>query len=211
MGGSDSITDNRHSGVHPRSGDGGNTLVMPPPVARVAQAVTYTLDANDVIASVGGAWDAFALSNGAPELVGGAAIGRSLWAAIASETTRQVYRQLLARARAGHTISAPFCCDGPTVVREMRLRLRSVGNGHVECTSIILCETADTSRDVCGTALAHDVLACSWCERVRVSDAWHEPADAMLLLGPASARLVAKGSHGLCPRCQAALSATIAA
>src|SRR5262249_54871616 len=75
--------------------------------------IVYRIDRGDVIAEVGGAWLAFALANYAPELAPEKVVGRPLWDFVVGPTTRQLYRDLLARARSGRAARFPFRCDGP--------------------------------------------------------------------------------------------------
>jgi hypothetical protein len=188
------------------AGRGNRSVEYEPPWSSnymsLLKPIEYVLDAEDVVVSVGGSWDRFAESNGAPELVGNHVIGRTLWSAIADEITMMVYRQLLARTRNGHTVSVPLRCDSPTLNREMRLRLQPLRGGLVACTSQLLCEVSTVAQST-SRPMPRDVLSCSWCERVRITHTWHEVTDALRLLGYRYLRTVITNSHGMCPRCQA--------
>lgn len=84
--------------------------------------LTYRIDRGDVIAAVDDAWAPFARANEAPHLAD--VLGRPLWDYVSDDTTRQVYRDLLARVRAGHDVTFPYRCDAPALRRFMRMTMR---------------------------------------------------------------------------------------
>src|SRR5262245_62130275 len=96
-----------------------------------AAPLVYWIDRRDVITEVGGAWLAFALANGAPELDSASVVGRRLWDFVGDPTTGQLYRGILARARAGRAARFPFRCDAPASRRLLEMAVTAEGGGGV--------------------------------------------------------------------------------
>src|SRR5688572_25232486 len=89
--------------------------------------VIYRVDADDRIASVNAAWDAFAEANGAPWLRRKRVLDRSIWAFLGDGVVAHVYESLLARIRSGRRAAFRFRCDSPDVKRLLAMDMRAEG------------------------------------------------------------------------------------
>lgn len=170
--------------------------------------IVYRIDATDRITSVSEGWDVFASANGGEGVLAADVVGRSLWDFISDATTREVYRQVLARIRAGRPMTYSFRCDSPACQRllEMRIRL-SDGAGGVEFTTGTLFEGPRELQPVSqgdgsvGADEAEFVRVCGWCNRFFADGEWREMEDAFprlrLLEYPEQQQL----THGMCESC----------
>lgn len=167
--------------------------------------LTYRIDHRDVIAAVDDAWTPFARANEAPHLAD--VLGRPLWDFVSDDTTRQVYRDLAARVRAGHEVTFAYRCDAPALRRFMRMTMRPAPHRGIEFDSVV--ERAEPRAAVPlfeGTSAGTSgvtVRVCSWCRRVHVRETWQEVEIAVDWL-----RLFAGGpmpalTHGMCEDCYA--------
>ena len=172
----------------------------PPPTEGPA-GVTYEIGPDDVIVSVGGNWNAFATANDTASLCSGV-VGRSLWDFVDGMTTRQVYRDLLARVRTGLVVRFPFRCDSPTCARHMVMHMTTLDERGVRFeTSMIRAIPIVGLR---GTEPIDAIVrVCSWCKRVAASptSGWMDPEVAVTRY-----RLLDRGdtirlTHGICDGC----------
>jgi hypothetical protein len=162
-------------------------------------SVSYEVDRHDTITAVGGEWVAFALANDAPELAQGV-IGHSMWEFIAGTQTREVYHELLARARSHDPIAFPFRCDSPTMFRLMSMSMRLTSDQAVRFETRLEAwgERAVIPTDVHAPSL---IRMCSWCGRIDVDGVWRRPEyfagqlDTFMGANPSSITFV------LCPTC----------
>lgn len=102
----------------------------------------YWIDQGDCLAQVDGAWDAFALENGAPELTCGRALGRPMGSFCGDLGTLGVWAALLARARQGTILSVRIRCDAPDRRRLLDLRVSVEQEGMVVVESRVMSEEA---------------------------------------------------------------------
>ena len=175
-------------------------------------SLSYSVDAEDRIASVDHKWYPFAAANGAPELVPEAVIGRSLRTFIADRATNHFTQALLTQARRGRTVTFPLRCDGPDHRREMRMELTPEPRNHVRCTTTLIAESSLPPLPVRSAEPTGAILTmCGWCNQILFAERWHDLADgvneAVLFLRPAMRDI----SHGICPRCAILLDPTEAA
>ena len=169
------------------------------------ESVLYKIDDRDRILSVNAHWDRFAQANDAPDLIGSQIFGRSLWDFIADKETREIYRMLLNRVRAGRSVVFRLRCDSPCHRRLLEMELALLEQQAVLFrTRVIRAE----EREVV-PLLAHDsprsgeiVRVCAWCSRINNSGSnWVEVEDA---IGPAElfeVPLLPELSHTICPPC----------
>ncbi len=178
-----------------------------PPTRPSADAVRYTIDADDRIVDVGGGWSEFAGANDGHSLLSGI-VGTSLWDHISGVSVRHIYRGLLSRARLGRRIRIPCRCDGPDVKRDIELTLDGLPGGHVRFSGQVLAERKRHTVMLPPSSL---LRACSWCARVWIEEAWLELEDAVERLdalgwkGGASPGF----THGICEDCQRAIETDI--
>jgi hypothetical protein len=170
--------------------------------------LVYRIDASDRITYVSEGWDAFASANGGAGAHAADVVGASLWDFVSDATTREVYRQVLARIRAGRQMAYSFRCDSPACRRllEMRIRLSDAAGG-VEFTTATLHEAARELRPVSqgdGSVGADEpevVRVCGWCNRFYAGGEWRELEDAfprLRLLEYPEQHLL---THGMCEGC----------
>ncbi len=174
------------------------------PVFRdAAPPVRYEVDSADTLVTVNEAWSTFAVANGAPHLMAGCVIGRSLWDFLADDRTRQVYRSLLEQVRHGARSQFLFRGDSPQRRRFMQMSMSASTGGHVAFESVTLgvqrCATASSVEKSLGLTVA-SVRMCDWCKRVDGPDGWRE-YDAVL---PGQQARLSHGPtiiYGMCPPC----------
>ncbi|NIM49774.1 MAG: hypothetical protein GTN62_05890 [Gemmatimonadales bacterium] len=168
----------------------------------------YRVDSEDRICWVSPAWEDFARQNGAPHLTEGAVLGTYLWDYVSGEETRYLYRLMLASVRTrGRTVTLPFRCDSPTLLRHMELRIAAVPRGEVKLRGVLLREEQRPYLALLDPSAARvDKLLtiCSWCKQIRVSDLeWLEPEDAVRRLKLFDAVRLPRLTHGICTSCEA--------
>ncbi len=169
------------------------------------ERLTYRIDGRDVIAAVDDAWAPFAQANQAPQITD--VIGQSVWDHVADDTTRQVYRDLLARVRAGHEVTFPYRCDAPALRRFMRMTMRQAPDRGVLFDSVIERAEARPARPpLDGLAAGSSgviVRVCSWCKRMQVRETWQEVEVAVERLGLFAGGPSPALTHGMCEDCYA--------
>ncbi len=146
--------------------------------------ISYAIDGNDDITTVGGAWSSFARENGGRGLDPSCVVGRSIWEFIDGDPVRGLYGRLFRGLRERpQEAMIPFRCDAPDVVRECVLTLRSLpAIRGVELVSRILSERNREpvllpSRDGSGPEVS--VRSCSVCRRVSAGDTWTDAEAAI--------------------------------
>jgi hypothetical protein len=173
----------------------------------MAAGVGYELDGDDRITSVDERWDEFALENDAPELAGGAVLGRILWDFVQGEEPRLLLRGLLGRVRVqARDMMLPFRCDSPRERRFMTFEVvPGAGEGLRILTEIVRVEPRSRPAHFLEpSALRGDLFLrmCSWCNRVRgAADVWLEIEEALALEDLLSGAPLPRITHGICPRC----------
>ncbi|MEP6946131.1 MAG: hypothetical protein ABJA02_09455 [Acidobacteriota bacterium] len=169
-------------------------------------SVRYAIDASDKIVSVGGNWDRFAAENDSPpEVFARNILHRSFWDFISGDLTEHVYRQILAKVRAGTKLHFNFRCDSPTLRRFLTLDMIPNAAGGIE----FLTETTRTEKReyqplFCTNAdkIIEMVITCSWCNKIKTGEkVWQECEDAVLSLGLFEDEAMPMLSHGMCEDC----------
>lgn len=175
------------------------------------RSLAYEVGSDDRIVSVEGAWDQFAIENGAPGLTRERVLGRPLLHYVSGDAARELVMILLRRAREGAVISVPFRCDAPSRRRFLRLVVRSRADGRVRFDSRVEREEDRPPQPLFDTTLDRDgrfVVLCSWCKRVRSDSGWVEvetAAESLDLFGGASRPRL---SHGICEACERSVKAS---
>lgn len=179
----------------------------------VTPTIVYRVDAEDRIVSVNGAWNGFALANGGDAIVANRIIGRNLFEYITDATTRQLYRQMLARIRNGQDLQYTFRCDSPDRRRLMEMEMRLVDDdGSVEFRAMPFEEHSRAplwAPQADGAGDEELQRACGWCNRLEVEGAWLEIEEALPKLGVMEQRSPATLTHGMCPDCLARMLAEL--
>jgi hypothetical protein len=174
------------------------------------QEIVYRVDAEGRVTFVNDHWDAFAVANGAPELLGDAVLGRRVTDFIDGAETKIIYDLLLKRAAAGAGVTLPYRCDGPAERRRMTLTIVSQAHHAIEFRSRTVDLDPRESVRVLERHQRRDsaslLTICSWCNRGRVDDRWAEIEEVV-----AELRLfdeeVPQLTHGMCADCEQLVTA----
>ena len=171
--------------------------------------LAYRIDRSDVITAVNDAWEPFAQANDASHLAN--VLGQSVWDHVSDDTTRQVYRDLIAGVRRGRTVTFTYRCDAPGLRRFMRMTMLPEPDGAVGFDSIV--ERAEPRAPVPLLAPPDDrpgsdvLRMCSWCKRVHLDEAWREVEVAVERLGLFHGGPMPGLTHGMCEACYARVTA----
>lgn len=175
-------------------------------------AVEYCIDADDRLVAVNHAWDEFARENGAPQLVAPLA-GRPIWQSFASGEVRELWRLLIGRVRHDRVEArVPFRCDAPGMRRWFEMTVTPGRHGTVSFRSVLVFEEPRPTvslidlraeRDAAGPA----VEVCSLCSRAHDGARWSDLEDLMRRRRLLEAPQVPPVAYGVCPPCEALLSA----
>ncbi|WP_155992445.1 hypothetical protein [Fodinicurvata fenggangensis] len=184
--------------------------------------IAYLTDSEGTILSVGQPqWKGFLEETGFLPSVTEAAIGTNLFSQITGDDVRASYRRLHESVCQGEKprVTFQYRCDGPEVMRQMRLSLSRVdqdqGHAAVLYQSQVLSEVVRPPIGLLDPDLILGVLAdeqaypivtlCSYCQKVAWpvgetrEDAreWISPEDYYVRGGHSEVRI----SHGICPLC----------
>jgi hypothetical protein len=104
------------------------------------------------------------------------------------------------------SVDLPFRCDGPTVRREMDIRIASQASGRFVVFSARL--RAEKQRDEFQPLLAVEtprseemLTMCGWCDRFLVDGEWVEVEEGVARLGLFQLPAMPAIGHGVCPDC----------
>jgi hypothetical protein len=181
--------------------------------------LAYAVDADNRIIAVGRRrWNRFAVDNGAPELRADSIIGRNLFELVSGPDMQQAYRELADTIiSAGEPASIAIRCDGPGVVRELRLSIAPLlladKRPGLLFQAQIVGRAVPAPLDIFDfkallSALKGEpdlpiVVMCSFCQLLRRpgagDDDWVSAEMYCRLGGTSRVRI----SHGLCADCDA--------
>jgi hypothetical protein len=183
------------------------------PSADDAGKVVYWIDERDEIVFVNAAWDRLAAANDCLELAGKRILSRSLWDFISDATTRQIYREIIARVRKGRRISFRLRCDAPDERLFMRIDASRAAAGAVRFEVVTLAAQPRAPESLLrGRApepSERSVLMCGWCKRVKVGSDWRELEEALPDLDVFECDSVPLLTHGICADCEQQMTALI--
>jgi hypothetical protein len=168
--------------------------------------LSYCVDTTDRITEIDGAWDEFALANGAPQLTRDLVLGKELSTFIAGREARELTQMLFGQARLGRSVSLGFRCDSPSERRHLRMTLSPAGAEAIRCATTL--ERAEPRARVRllddSSPRSQDLLSvCSWCKKIRMPDgSWSEVEVAVEALGLFGAVGLPQLSHGVCEPCR---------
>jgi hypothetical protein len=163
------------------------------------------IDEQDRLVKVDAGYYAFAAEN---EWDGaGSSLGRLLWDFVAGQELKKLQRMLLRRVRGElRSVELPFRCDGPSVRREMDIRIASQSSGRFVhfCAHLrgeeqrqrfqpLLAAEAPRNEDT--------LTMCGWCDRFLVAGEWVEVEEAAARLRLFALPRLPAISHGVCPDC----------
>jgi hypothetical protein len=167
--------------------------------------VLYRVDGQDTITFVNHEWDLFAVANAAPDLLSGRIVSRSLWDFVSDATTRQLYRDMLKRNRAGHGVRFPFRCDAADWRRFLEMDLSSFSGDAVEFQVRTLSLEKRPSQALLEVNRPRtDALLrmCGWCKRVAVGVGWVDVEEAVLQMRLFESASLPMLTHGICEECE---------
>ncbi|MFN2317744.1 MAG: PAS domain-containing protein [Gemmatimonadales bacterium] len=174
--------------------------------------IVYRLDASDAIVAVSESWDPFARANAGEQVTAQAVVGRPLWDFVTDPTTREIYRQVLAKIRSGARVQFTLRCDGPACRRRLEMTVTPAGDGGAEFRSRTLSIEDRQAQPLAGeSATEGDELlrVCGWCKRVDADGQWLEVEEAMEALQLLERPVLPRITHGMCPACHDRMLATL--
>lgn len=167
--------------------------------------VVYSVDASDRITQVNRAWTDFAQANDGEALVPPTIMNQLLWDFVVDETTRNLYRTLFARVRAGAgPVTFRLRCDGPSTRRLLEMSIVAGRTGALQITAHPLTiESRAPVPMLDPTPRLGEVLrSCGWCNRMPNQDGqWVEIEDALAARGLMEQTPLPPISHGICEDC----------
>jgi hypothetical protein len=178
--------------------------------APVAAPVVFWLDRERRITEVNDAWEAFASSNGAPDLLRHRVLGAQVRSYVSGDLTRRYIDSLVDATleRVGR-VDLPYRCDSPGERRYMRMEVAHEGGGVVRVSHHLLRSEPRHRpvlfvRDLKRSGQSR--LRCSMCNLVACGEQWREAEFAGFPLHDGHL-VVARVLYGICPRCAGALAA----
>lgn len=175
--------------------------------------IEYEVDPDGAIVSVNESFIGFAGDNGwtvEPADV----IGTSLLDHVSGDRVRELHRTLLAAVRSSdRPLTLPMRCDSPTERRWLSVSFTPLGDGRIGFASTIDRVEPRPYQPLLDPTLERTEIGgmltvCAWCARVRYGGAWADIDEVAERLGLADGTDVPALSHGICNRCEAALSGT---
>ncbi|GAB6058948.1 hypothetical protein [Desulfonatronum parangueonense] len=140
----------------------------------------YSLDGQDRLIGVSGAWDDFAEQNNGVNLRTENVLGRQIWDFVTGDASRMWLNTIfqLARVR-GTDLERPYRCDSPTMKRFMRMTLIPSSGGILRIEHQLLAieerSIPVSIRFGAEKALSKILLRCSFCGRIKQGNRWEEP------------------------------------
>ncbi|MEQ1517948.1 MAG: hypothetical protein ABL931_15825 [Usitatibacteraceae bacterium] len=175
--------------------------------------VVYWLDANDQICFVNEAYDRLATAYAAGEVASSAVLKQSIWDYITDTTTRQIYRILLTRVRAGHPTSFRIRCDSPDHRRSLQIDVSQPESEIVEFrvrTLNAVERPHEALLDFHALRSGELLRICSWCNKVNLNDAWREIDDVLVRVHLFELGVLPGLTHGICGQCSASMMKVLA-
>lgn len=175
----------------------------------------YHIDKNDRLCSVSEDWSPFALANDGSEELSERVLGRSLWDFIEDTSVRELYRQMVHRARSGHPAQFDYRCDAPECRRQFHMTIRAVADGRVEFLSQLVWKQERPRVGILDIKIPrneHWVRVCSWCQNFVMPDgSWVSVEDAVEQMDLMAEEALPMLTHGICPSCHSGMLAQLAA
>jgi hypothetical protein len=176
--------------------------------------IHYTIDPDDRISGVGGAWSEFARRNEAPELEPEAVVGRHIWDFIQGKEVQRLYQDVMHQVRhRGKQVEIPARCDSPTHARWTRQTLAPGERGAILQRSIIVHETYRVFAPILDRTLrrgASTLPICDFCNGCLLDSRWIALEDVLARLGSDDPDELPQLQRSVCRRCADALRAACA-
>ena len=175
----------------------------------------YSVDEEDIIASVSENWQLFAHDNSwagkiKPENV----VGHLLWDFIQDAETRHLYKEIFSRVRIGKRLGPiPFRCDSPQERRFLELQLTPLSGGQIQIASTIVRRELRATVGLLDSEIPRSkvfIRICSMCKKIAITeDEWIEIEAGLQKLKLFEAEEMPELTHGLCPACYKAAMAEL--
>lgn len=169
------------------------------------QDLIYSIDANDRLCSLSEDWEQCAMANDGASVLSECVFGRSLWDFIEDTAVRELYRQMVHRARSGHPAQFKYRCDAPEWRRQFRMTICTRADGKVEFLSQLIWEEQRPRVDILDVKIPRNeqwVRVCSWCQNIALPDgSWVSVEEAVEEMGIMAEETLPRLTHGICPPC----------
>ena len=175
----------------------------------------YSVDEEDIIASVSENWQLFAHDNAwagkcKPENV----VGQLLWDFIQDAETRHLYKEIFNSVRIGRRLGPiPFRCDSPQERRFLELLLRPLSGGQIEISSTIVRRELRAPVGLLDNETPRSkklIRICSMCKKIAITEnEWIAIEAGLQKLKLFEAEEMPGLTHGLCPACYTTAMAEI--
>ena len=171
--------------------------------------IVYRIDGDDRIVGVNEGWDDFARTEGeSSEVAGAKVIGCELWSAVSDATIQQLYRLIVAKARAGAVVRFQYRCDAPGFRRRFEMSVERVGDDVVFTSTL---QSSEARKPVVfleanRTRGADSIRMCSWCQKVfGEQGVWIPVEDAVVSMQLLAKVPLPRITHGICEPCLAGM------
>ena len=181
--------------------------------AALQTTIQYRIDAENCLIYVNDRWDQFAEENDGRGLALVDVLGTSLFSYIADDTILQLYMQLVVLARQGRPATFNYRCDSPKARRRFEMNIHALDAGEVEFSSTLLENEPRAEVLLLDRRQPRNeqfLRVCSWCQRIRVGDAWLSAEEAVEKLDLMEEATMPVLTHGICETCHDEMMATIA-
>lgn len=173
----------------------------------VYKTIIYRINEQDIIYSIEGPWDEFALENdGYPENQSKNILGNPIWKYITDFETKHIYKLILDHVRLlKKEITIPIMCDAPTMLRFIDLTIIPLVDNNIEFVSQITKEVKRQRVNILDKNISRNeqiIKMCSYCKAIQVDENnWMETAEAVSHLKLFNKKTLPKISHGVCSIC----------
>lgn len=137
-----------------------------------------------------------------------------MWSFVGDETTRELYRRMIARARNGNTVQFRYRCDAPAERRVFEMRISAMPRGEVEFHSQMVSSEPRSPVGWLNSAATRSrdfVVMCGWCARVSLSTGhWVEIEQAIERHRAFQGAVAPRITHSICPECLGRMSRLLA-
>lgn len=175
--------------------------------------VSYRINSRGEITFISDERRHCALSNDADSLARKDVLHHSLWDFICDETVRTLYREILRRVGAGHSLKFNLRCDSPALRRIIEVNITPQENGELQfdnrtiwteerAPAILFNEDAARINNL--------LIMCSWCNKIETANGhWQEVEQAVETLNLFELEYLPTISHGMCNVCFEEISAKL--
>ena len=170
--------------------------------------ITYTLDANDTLTGVGGAWDEFARENHGDGIIREYVVGKPLFRFIQGAEVVAIYKALFAKSRREQKpLSFTFRCDAPSCRRKMKFDIAPLPEQGISVQTRIIeahkrAEVRLLDAEVPRTQ-GHLTMCCICANVKSEGGQWVAIETESTRLGLLERVAIPQLSHSYCPECLA--------